>query len=160
MPVTTAFADGPVTVRPKPDRRGRVETRRTPHILLVGDHPAVRQGLALLLEAAGAGACSGAGGRAEALDFVGHRSPDLVILDRSLKDEAFALLAELRVRRVPVLVVSPREDPSHVRCALAAGARGCITDNDVPGGIVRAVRAILDGWILVSPGAAEGLDEE
>ena len=44
--------------------------------------------------------------------------------------------------------------------AMAAGARGYITKLEAPQEIARAVRDVLKGWMLISPRAAEGLEEE
>jgi DNA-binding NarL/FixJ family response regulator len=41
--------------------------------------------------------------------------------------------------------------------ALAAGARGYITKREAPRDVARAVRDVLEGWMLISPRAAEGL---
>jgi DNA-binding NarL/FixJ family response regulator len=56
-----------------------------------------------------------------------------------------------------VLVCSTYEDPGYVRRALAAGARGYITKREAPRELARTVRDVLEGWMLVSPRAAEGL---
>lgn len=130
-------------------------------ILLVDDHPAVRRGLALVLEAESLGRCLEAACCADALAIARRESPDLALVDLSLKDEdSLALVSDLRALGTPVLVCSLHEDPAHVKQALAAGARGYITKPEAPLGIARAVRAVLDGWLLVSPQATEGLDEE
>jgi two-component system invasion response regulator UvrY len=157
-----------VTVRPKPDRRawmpasaGRAGAPQAPKILLIDDHPAVRKGLALVLEAEGLGACLEANGQAEAMEVLQRNLPDLAIVDLSGHNgDTFELLAELRARRIPVLFCLRHDNPALVRRALAAGARGCITSSETPRGIVRVVRAVLDGWMLVSPGAAAGLDDD
>ena len=131
-----------------------------PRLLLVDEHPAVRQGLALMLEAEGLGSCREAGGRAEALDAVSREAPDLALVGLSMdQDAATALVTELRDRRVPVLVHTRQETPAHVKRALAAGARGVVTKDEAPAWLVRAVRDVLAGWIVISPGAADGLDE-
>jgi DNA-binding NarL/FixJ family response regulator len=49
------------------------------------------------------------------------------------------------------------EEPSYIRRALAAGARGYITKREAPREVARAVRDVLAGWMLISPRAAEGL---
>jgi len=135
--------------------------RKTTRILLVDDHPAVRRGLALVLEAEGVGSCCEAARCAQALELARSESPDVALVDLSMNDEdVFGLVAELRALRIPVLVCSLHEDPAHVKRAMAAGARGYITKREAPLGVVRAVRAVLDGWKLISPRAAGGLDEE
>ena len=130
-------------------------------ILLVDDHPAVRRGLALVLEAEGVGSCLEAAGCAEALEIVRSATPDVALVDLSMHhQDTVALIAELRARRVPVLVCSLHEDATHVRQAMAAGAQGYITKCEAPLGVARAVRAVLEGWMLLSPHAAEALEEE
>jgi DNA-binding NarL/FixJ family response regulator len=130
-------------------------------ILLVDDHPAVRSGLALVLETEGVGTCSQAAGCAEALETVRNAVPDVALVDLSMNSQdTLALIAELRARRIPVLVCSLHEDATHVKQAMAAGAQGYITKCEAPLGVARAVRALLEGWMLLSPQAAEALDEE
>lgn len=129
-------------------------------ILVVDAHPAVRQGLVLMLEAEGLGECSEAGGRTEALEAVDRSAPDLALVGLSMESgDGLALVAGLRERRVPVLVFTRRETPAHVKRALTAGARGYVTKDEAPSWLARAVRDVLAGWIVISPGAAEGLDE-
>lgn len=135
-----------------------MSTRDRPRILLVDDHLAVREGMALVLEEEGIGECCEASAREEALDVVGRESPDVALVDLSMGDEdTCALLTELNARRIPVLVCSLHEDPSHVKRAMAAGARGYITKCEAPREIARAVRGVLEGWMLISPRAADGL---
>ena len=87
-----------------------------------------------------------------------ERPPDVVLVDLSPHTEdALELVAELCARNIPVLVCSMHEEPSYVRRALAAGARGYITKVEAPRDLARAVRDVLDGWMLVSPRAADGL---
>lgn len=128
------------------------------HILLVDDHAAFRQGLAQVLAEEGIGDCREAACRDEALEAAAREPPDVVLVDLSPAiEEAFTLIAELCRRNVPVLVCSTHEQPGYVRRALAAGARGYITKREAPGELARAVRDVLEGWMLVSPRAAEGL---
>ncbi len=127
-------------------------------ILLVDDNPAVRHGLALVLAEEGVGDCREAAGREEALAAATGEPPDVALVDLSLaNDDALALIAELCARNIPVLVCSMHEEPGYVRRALAAGARGYITKREAPRELARAVRDVLEGWMLISPRAAEGL---
>ncbi len=133
-----------------------MELRKTRRILVVDDHADVRHGLALVLAEEGAGACREAAGREEALEAAAREPPDVALVDLSLAyDDALALIAELCARNIPVLVCSMHEEPGYVRRALAAGARGYITKREAPRDLARAVRDVLDGWILISPRAAE-----
>jgi len=92
-------------------------------VLLVDDHPAVREGLALLLAPDGIDVVAEASAPAEALARVKERRPDLVIVDLSLDTEdGAALIADLRARDVPALAYSMHKDAWHVEGAFAAGA--------------------------------------
>jgi two-component system, NarL family, nitrate/nitrite response regulator NarL len=141
-------------------QEGTMTQHKAPKILLVDDNSAVRQGLALVLEAEAIGSCCEACGRKQALDIAGRESPDLALLDLNMGDgDATALLAEFRKMRIPVLVCSMDDNPSQVRRALAGGARGYITKSETRE-VARAVRGVLQGWMLISPRAAEGLEHE
>jgi len=137
-------------------------TRRDrPLIFLVDDHAAVRHSLALVLAEEGLGECREACGREEALQALaadGGRPPDVALVDLSPRTEdALKLVTELCARNIPVLVCSLHDEPSYVRRALAAGARGYLTKVEAPKELVRTVRDVLEGWMLVSPRAAGGL---
>jgi two-component system, NarL family, invasion response regulator UvrY len=129
-------------------------------VLLVDDHPAVRQGLALLLAPEGIEACAEAGGRAAALAHLQKRRPDLAIVDLSLDGEdGLALIADLRQRAVPVLVYSMHNDARHVGSAIAAGALGYVTKRELHDVLVQAIREVAGGRGFVSPAAATALAE-
>lgn len=127
-------------------------------ILLVDDHPAVREGLALLLAPEGMDVCAEAGRRVEALAHLETCDPDLAIVDLSLEQEDGAvLIADLHLRQVPVLVYSMHNDARHVEGAFAAGALGYVTKRELHGVLVQAVREVAAGRRFVSPQAASAL---
>ncbi len=135
-----------------------MRARESRRILLVDDHAAVRHELALVLTKEGVGECREAAGRDEALTAASSERPDLALVDLSPgTDAALELVADLCARNIPVLVCSMHEDTVHVRRALAAGARGYITKREAPRDLARAVRDVMEGWMLISPRAAEGL---
>ncbi len=145
-------------LRPNENLVSLMKTSELPRILLVDDHAAVRHGLALVLTEEGVAECREAAGREEALAAASSERPDLALVDLSPgTDDALELVAELCARNVPVLVCSMHEDAGHVRRALAAGARGYLTKREAPRDLARAARDVMDGWILISPRAAEGL---
>ncbi len=129
-------------------------------VLVVDDHPAVRQGLAYMLESEGLEVCAEAGGRADALAGVEVSRPDLAIVDLSLEDEdGLALVADLRARDLPILVYSMHKDATHVGSAFAAGALGYVTKREVQAVLVQAVREVARGRRFASPIAAAALAE-
>jgi DNA-binding NarL/FixJ family response regulator len=129
-------------------------------ILLVDDHPAVREGLALLLAPEGMEVCAEAAGRDEALLRLKTCHPDLAIVDLSLeREDGTTLIADLHQRQVPVLVYSMHNDARHVEGAFAAGALGYVTKREFHGVLVQAIREVAAGREYVSPAAAIALAE-
>jgi len=129
-------------------------------VLLVDDHPAVREGLALLLAPDGIDVVAEAGAHAEALARVKEQRPDLAIVDLSLDTEdGKALIADLRARDVPALAYSMHKDVGHVEGAFAAGALGYVTKRELHGVLVQAIRHVAAGRQFVSPIAAVALAE-
>jgi DNA-binding NarL/FixJ family response regulator len=127
-------------------------------VLLVDDHPAVREGLTLLLAPDGIEVVAEASAPAEALARVKERRPDLAIVDLSLDtQDGAALIADLRARDVPALAYSMHRDPRHVEGAFAAGALGYVTKSELHDVLVEAVRQVAAGRQFVSPVAAEAL---
>ncbi len=127
-------------------------------ILLVDDHPAVRQGMALLLASVGFQVCAEAEGRSDALAHVKRHRPDLAIVDLSLDGEdGGVLVADLAKRGVPVLVYSMHSDTRHVEGAFAAGALGYVTKRELHNVLFDAIQRVAAGKRFVSPQAATAL---
>ena len=102
-------------------------------LLVVDDHPAVREGLAILVSSDGIDVVAEAERTREALAALEHCQPHLAVVDLSLDDEdGLALVAELAARHVPVLVYSMHHDARHVHGAFAAGALGYVDEGGVP----------------------------
>ncbi len=130
------------------------------HVLLVDDHPAVREGLALLLASEDVVVSGEAGGRAEALVCLEKRRPELAIVDLSLDGEdGMVLVACLHQQGIPVLVYSMHKDPRHVQAAVAAGALGYVTKRELHGVLVHAIHEVAAGRRFLSPIAAAALAE-
>src|SRR5580698_7374781 len=100
-------------------------------ILLVDDHPIVRQGLRTLLEARPGWEIVGeASDGAEALDKVTAFQPDVVVLDVTMPRmnglEACRLIHKKNHSAIEVLFVTQHDSPQMMREALDAGARGYV----------------------------------
>ena len=137
-------ADGPD--RPAPLR-----------VLLVEDHPAVRQGLRLLLEDEGIQVCAEADHGAAAMLGAAREAPDLAVIDLALGDEdGLELLARFRRERpgLVLLVYSMFEDAEHVAQALAAGALGYVTKREAAEVLAQAIRECAAGRRFLSPRVA------
>jgi DNA-binding NarL/FixJ family response regulator len=127
-------------------------------IILVDDHPAVRQGLALLFTQAGHTICAEAENRTEALAYFDASHADMAIVDLSLGDESgLDLIANLRERGVPVLTYSMHEDFETIEKAFGAGANGYVSKREASEVLLGAAQAILKGLRFISPRAAQSL---
>jgi DNA-binding NarL/FixJ family response regulator len=131
------------------------------HIMLVDDHPLVRDGLRARLEAVPhfrvvAEADSGA----EALALAGSTRIDLVLMDITMRDgsgiEATARLYASHPD-IAVLILSMHDKLEYVTQAMQAGARGYVL-KDAPGkDIVLAIDTVMAGGIYYSAAVARQL---
>jgi DNA-binding NarL/FixJ family response regulator len=130
-------------------------------ILIVDDHPIVRQGLVQMLgHEPDMEACGEAESAAEALKAIAAAAPDAAIVDLSLKESSgLELLKDIRVRypRLPVLVLSVYDESMYAERALRAGARGYMMKEEAAEKVVTALRRILAGQIYLSEAMASRL---
>ena len=136
-----------------PDRP-HVERRRL-RVLLVDDHPIVREGLRRRIEAQpDMEVCCEAAGALEALHEIDGCAFDLAIIDISIVGRSgIELIKDIRARKIesPVVVLSVHDDVTYAERALAAGAQGYVLKQEAPPLIIEAMRRVLDGEIYVSP---------
>ena len=127
---------------------------RTTIILVVDDHPIVRDGLAELLNhEADMMVIAKAGNIAEAIKAVKKQRIDLAIVDMLLKDETGVQVTKKIKALCPnliVLIFSMSDDIQYVKQAFEAGARGYITKDELSEKIIDAIRQILDGGIYLN----------
>ncbi len=130
-------------------------------IVIIDDHPIVRDGLSRLinhepeLEVCGAAASAGDG-----LDLVARLKPDLTIIDLSLGGRPGIELIKDIVVRFPgllVLVLSMRDEKLYAQRCIRAGARGYIMKVEATEKVLSAIRRILSGERYVSESVAAGL---
>ncbi|MCK6684831.1 MAG: response regulator transcription factor [Thermoanaerobaculia bacterium] len=141
-------------------RQGNPAASPAIRVLVVDDHPAVREGLALLLAAEGIDVCAESGARTGALEHLEESRPDLAIVDLSLDGEdGLVLVGDLKARGVPTLVYSMHNDTRHVAGAFAAGALGYVAKSEFRQVLVEGIRAVACGQRFVSPRAAIALAE-
>jgi len=123
-------------------------------ILLVDDHPMVRERLAEILgREADLRVCGQAEDRHDALAAVEAKRPDLVIVDLTLKtSDGLELVKDIHSRRpfLPMLVVSMHDESLYAERAIRAGARGYITKQEATRNILVAVRRVLAGNIYLN----------
>jgi len=115
-------------------------------ILLVDDHPIVRQGLRTLLEGrTGWEVVGEAADGVEALDKVATLQPDVVVLDVTMPRmnglEACRLIQQ-KTSGLEVLFVTQHDSPQMMREALDAGARGYVVKSNAARDLLDAVEAV------------------
>jgi len=137
------------------------EPPKKTRILLVDDHPVVRDGLAeainnepdLLV-------CAMADERHEALRAAESARPDLMVVDLLLKNSSgLELVKDVHARwpKLLILVVSMQDENYYAERALRAGARGYITKQQATRNIVVALRRVLKGEIYLSEKLAKSV---
>jgi len=128
-------------------------------VLIVDDHPVVRQGLRALLEVQDDITVVGeAGDGRAAVSLATSLSPDIVLLDLKLPGmDGIAVLQPLSAAGLRVLVLTSATDPAAASQAVRAGAAGVVYKDIDPDALVRAIRSVHDGNVLLAPEAASSL---
>jgi DNA-binding NarL/FixJ family response regulator len=123
-------------------------------ILVVDDHPIVRQGLAMLInQEADLLVCGEAEEATGAMHVLASSRPDVLIVDISLNGpDGIDLLKNLRniYPTLPVLILSMHDESIYAERALRAGANGYIMKQEATEKVLVALRRILGGEIYVS----------
>jgi DNA-binding NarL/FixJ family response regulator len=131
------------------------ETVPRTRIVLVDDHPMVRERLAEMINReSDLSVCGEAEDRAEALEVVAREKPGLAIVDLTLKrSNGLDLIKDLRVMhpQVLILVLSMQEESLYAERVIRAGAHGYITKQEATRNILKAIRHVLTGSVFLSP---------
>jgi DNA-binding NarL/FixJ family response regulator len=128
-------------------------------ILVVDDHPLVREWLAnLIQQQPDLDVCSEMESAPSALSAVAAARPDLVIVDINLKNSSgIELIKNLKESHpdIPVLVLSMHDESLYAERVFRAGARGYVNKRETAQKMVEAIRRVLAGKLYVSEKAAE-----
>ncbi|MHC4596249.1 MAG: response regulator transcription factor, partial [Planctomycetota bacterium] len=123
-------------------------------ILIVDDHPIVRQGLAELVNHENdLVACGQAEDAHQARKAIKEQRPDMAVIDISLRETSgIELIKDINVQYpdLPVLALSMHDESLYAERALRAGARGYIMKAEATEKVITAIRKILNGEIYVS----------
>jgi DNA-binding NarL/FixJ family response regulator len=123
-------------------------------VLLIDDHPIVRQGLALLVDREpDLCVCGEAEGAHTAFQAIATLRPDIVVLDISLAGpDGLDVLKEIRIKSgsLPVLILSMHDESIYAERALRAGANGYIMKQEATEKVLVAIRRILRGDVYLS----------
>ncbi len=130
-------------------------------ILIVDDHPTVREGLAVWIgRQPDLVVCGEAANTAEALQLLASLSPDVAVIDISLRDgNGIDLIKRIKARGDPVrmLVWSMYPEGLYAERAVRAGAMGYINKEQGTERIVEAIRRVREGKVYLSETMAEQL---
>lgn len=128
------------------------------HILLVDDHPLLRQGIRKVLELeADMRVVGEAGTGEEALKLARNLRPLIVLMDINLPDISGIEAAKLIKAELPdtkILALTIHDDDEYMVQMVRAGATGYILKDVDPGGLIKAVRAAARGESYISPSIA------
>ena len=133
---------------PAPRRNGKAR------VMLVDDHPIVRQGLANLIDdEADLIVCAQVEGADDALAAIPEARPDVIVIDVSLGDRSgLELVKDVRARwpEMPMLVLSMHDELLFAERALRAGAKGYVMKQEATEKVMEGIRKVLDGEMYVS----------
>lgn len=123
-------------------------------VLVVDDHPIMRQGLSQLLnQEPDLTVCAEADSASKALEFIDQLQPDLAIVDVSLRgSDGIELIKSIKKQhpQLPVLTLSMHDEALYAERALRGGARGYIMKQEGTDKVLVAIRRVMNGQIHVS----------
>lgn len=124
-------------------------------VAIVDDDPIVRSALSTYLHSGGFEIVHELTNGLEALTAIPDRPVDVVIMDvRMPRLDGIRTTEELRKRLpgIKILIITSFDEDEAVREALRAGANGFLLKDTSPAGLIEAVRTVLRGSSVVSPG--------
>lgn len=125
-------------------------------LLIVDDHPVVREGLRSMLAGTAIEVVGEAGTATEAIRLATDVDPDVVLLDLGLPDlDALSTVARLKQVRAgaAVLVLTMHDDPAYAQVARAAGASGHVIKDSESSELLAAIRAVHRGRVFMQVSA-------
>jgi len=132
--------------------KARESARQEITVLIVDDHPMVREGLRSMLDMEGIEVVGEAGSGAEALEKVWQLNPDVVLMDVRMPDMDGLAATEAVKRDAPatsVIVLTAYESKEYLRRAIEAGAAGYMLKGMTRDSLLDAIRLVKAGGSLV-----------
>lgn len=147
-----------VRERSDPSTGGGSRARR---VLIVDDHPIVRQGLRRMIEPEpDLTVCGEAQNEREARAAIRELAPDVVIVDISLEQgDGLELVRDVHAQRpqLPMLVLSMHDEAIYASRLLSSGASGYIMKQAASEQLLIALRRVLAGGTYVSEALAAAM---
>ncbi len=129
-------------------------TQSKTRIMIVDDHPIVREGYSRLIEREGnLQVCAEADSKSVALNQIMNDPPELVIVDISLKDgSGLELMKDIKAqfKQIKMLAVSMHDENLFAERCIRAGALGFVNKQQAPEQLVTAIHRVLSGKIFLS----------
>lgn len=127
---------------------------RKRQVLIVDDHPLLRDGLARVInQQADLAVCGEAADSRGGLAAAAQLRPDVAIVDLTMDDgNGLDLIKDLHARepKLPILVLSMHHENLYAERAVRAGARGYVMKREPVGHVIAALRKVLDGHMALS----------
>lgn len=139
------------------------ESARPIRVVIADDHPVYREGLAGLIETEdGLEVVGRAADGHEAVSLVTTLEPDLLVLDLDMPElDGISALREVCAKApgTSVLILTMYGDDDAVFEAMKAGARGYLVKSADPDNVLRAVRTVADGGVMLSAALGERMSD-
>src|SRR5580693_6770621 len=123
-------------------------------ILLVDDHPLVREWLATLInQQSDLEICGETDSAPKALQMLGVVNPAVAMVDISMEGgSGIELIKNIKASHpsVQVIVLSMHDEALYAERALRAGARGYVMKRDATKRVLQAIRCVLAGKLYLS----------
>jgi len=123
-------------------------------VLLVDDHPVVRQGLAQLInQESDLEICAEAENAPKAFEAIARTNPHVAVVDITLGDcDGIELIKNIKATHpeLPLLVLSMHDESLYCERALRAGAKGYIMKQEATTNVLTAIRRVLKGELFLS----------
>jgi len=123
-------------------------------VLLVEDQAVVRLGVTqLIAQQSDLVVCAQAEDAPEAIQAIVASSPDVAVVDLTLKtSDGLELVKNIRAQfpKLPVLVLSGHSESIYAELSLRAGAKGFVMKNEPLSHILTAIRRVLSGGVYLS----------